>query len=867
MGLLTPPEVRAALRPELQKRFHVVVGNPPYITEKDARRRDYHRAKIGKNRRYLSAAGRYSLGAPFTERMLRLSVDGGHVGEITADSFMKRKFGKALITQVLCRKDLMKVVATSGAYIPGHGTPTVILLARNRRPQADAVRVIMSKRGEPGRPVNPSQGKVWSSIMRGHASPGFDSEFISVADVDRATMALHPWSIGGGGAAELKLTLDHTASGRISEIGVVGVGGMSNADDAYIQEGQSLSRLGVAPEFIRPLVVGEEIRDWAHSSQLKVFFPYDRDLHLVRPQGRTLAAIWPYRTTLWARAVFGGGDYRAAQRPWFEWHQVTTDRYATPLSILFAFKATHNHFILDRGGKVFKQTAPVIKLTSADEHQHFVLLAQLNSSVGNFWIRQVCYPTGGDKTGDGARVTGEPWEERLERDGGKLGTFPVVSKSHPALQVFGRALDKASTERLEDAVLVILASHSSAGAAAVQGALVARRSRDMQRLVRMVGLQEELDWLCYHLYGLDPEGQTRTAEEVVPIPPGHRAFEFTLAQEDAERCEAVASGEEPDEAPTHWFSRHGWEPCTTLDALPESERAIVQARIERTQASRELSLLERPTYKHRWYKPDYEKEEHEVMELWLDDRLEAWGKERSEPFTAAQAGAALRADPGILAVGELLTGRADFDVDALIEERLRLAAVPNNKHHFFKPEGLMKRAGWEKTWEEQHKEDRGEPANPEVPEKYNDKDYLKKEYWYLRGKLDVPKERFVAFTEVPPPTGADTLYGWAGWTPRERAKAMLSLDEKLEAAGVSVADRHGLLYGVWFLLPYVAWESPEAASDFRADVRSLVGENGVTEAMLDEWAKRSPPPRGGKPAQAKTPKAAKRAKAKERAEP
>ena len=30
--------------------------------------------------------------------------------------------------------------------------------------------------------------------------------------------------------------------------------------------------------------------------------------------------------------------------------------------------------------------------------------------------------------------------------------------------------------------------------------------------------------------------------------------------------------------------------------------------------------------------------------------------------------------------------------------------------------------------------------------------------------------------------------------------------------------------------------SPQAAADFRADVKSLVGEQGVTEAMLDEWA-------------------------------
>ena len=39
-----------------------------------------------------------------------------------------------------------------------------------------------------------------------------------------------------------------------------------------------------------------------------------------------------------------------------------SDRLRTPLSIAFAFVATHNHFVLDRGGKVFNRTAPVIKL-------------------------------------------------------------------------------------------------------------------------------------------------------------------------------------------------------------------------------------------------------------------------------------------------------------------------------------------------------------------------------------------------------------------------------------------------------------------------------------------------------------------------
>ena len=53
----------------------------------------------------------------------------------TANSFMKREFGKKLIEEFFPRIDLTHVIDTSGAYIPGHGTPTVILFGRNRKPR------------------------------------------------------------------------------------------------------------------------------------------------------------------------------------------------------------------------------------------------------------------------------------------------------------------------------------------------------------------------------------------------------------------------------------------------------------------------------------------------------------------------------------------------------------------------------------------------------------------------------------------------------------------------------------------------------------------------------------------------------------
>ena len=67
-----------------------------------------------------------------------------------------------------------------------------------------------------------------------------------------------------------------------------------------------------------------------------------------------------------------------------------TIRLRTPLSITFAFVATHNHFVLDRGGKVFKQSAPIIKLPAdATEDDHLALLGLLNSSTACFWMKQV----------------------------------------------------------------------------------------------------------------------------------------------------------------------------------------------------------------------------------------------------------------------------------------------------------------------------------------------------------------------------------------------------------------------------------------------------------------------------------------------
>ena len=142
------------------RRFHVVVANPPFTVAPTASARDAYRA------RYVAAHMRFGMGACFTERMFELLVPGGFVAQITSNAFMKREYGAPLVERVLPHYDLTRVVDTSGAYIPGHGTPTVILAARNRAPARDRVPATMAKRGEPSTPAGAQPiGLAWAKAL------------------------------------------------------------------------------------------------------------------------------------------------------------------------------------------------------------------------------------------------------------------------------------------------------------------------------------------------------------------------------------------------------------------------------------------------------------------------------------------------------------------------------------------------------------------------------------------------------------------------------------------------------------------------------------------------------------------------------
>lgn len=140
---------------------HCVIANPPYIVPPTKEARDAYR------KRYVSAYDKFGLGAPFTERLWQLVAPRGYVAEITSNAFMKREYGKPLIEQVIPRLNLQLVIDTSGAFIPGHGTPTCILAGRGAGCEVpENILAVQAKRGEPTTPEEGECGAVWSSILQ-----------------------------------------------------------------------------------------------------------------------------------------------------------------------------------------------------------------------------------------------------------------------------------------------------------------------------------------------------------------------------------------------------------------------------------------------------------------------------------------------------------------------------------------------------------------------------------------------------------------------------------------------------------------------------------------------------------------------------
>ncbi|WP_392751153.1 BREX-2 system adenine-specific DNA-methyltransferase PglX [Streptomyces sp. LN590] len=824
--------------------YHVVVSEPPFIAVHD-------KAKIAAYREsYAVAAGVFPLSLLFVECMFQLAVrkrpgtSAGYVGQYTSSSFTKRAYGEKLIEEFLPSVGLTHVIDTSGVFVPGHGTPTLILIGRNDPTLRHApVRSVLGVHGEPSVPENPAEGVVWRSILDQIDRPGSTSEWVSVEDEPRHRFARFPWTLTGGGAADL-MDLLSGAPQRLADVlsGPVRVVADPGEQDAFELGRPWFTRHPSASGLGLDLVTGESVRDWRTEAVGEVLVPYDGDGSPLPLDLRTAWArhLWTMRQVLRAAA---GPRESSQTRPWWAWRRWLPERSRGPL-ITFAAVATHNRFVPADDERVFSRTAPVLRLQAdASEDTYVGLLGVLNSSTACFWLKQISH----SKATAGATLSspGEEWARVYSFAPKSLLKLPLPSDA-----------PRARAQELTRLATVLDTEEPSAvctgGRAPSRRILDAARAAHEQIRYEMVALQEELDWDVYGSYGLlsaDERARLTTPPtlELPALRPGERAFEIVLARRFAEKH-------------AKWFTRHHTTPITEIpEHWPAPYRAVVRARIDAIESRRAIAFVERPEYKRRWLTESWEAREERALRSWLLDRCEderLWFEDKNSdrhprPRTIGQLARELGDDAQVRSTAELYAtyhlGRRKATVADVLTAILDGEQVPYAAALRYKESGLRKRAQWERVWELQRREDEtGEALGIPVPPKFVSVDFRRASYWSIRGKLDIPRERFISY---PGAAGADDglLLGWSGWSDTDRVRVLLGLIAMCRQDPLpSVYQITPLLVGIQEMLPWVRqWGAPaepdpraDPAGAFQREFDDLRTVFGLTSHDLTSWRPR-----------------------------
>jgi hypothetical protein len=369
----------------------------------------------------------------------------------------------------------------------------------------------------------------------------------------------------------------------------------------------------------------------------------------------------------------------------------------------------------------------------------------------------------------------------------------------------------------------------------------------------LVSLQEEIDWRVYGLFGL-PTVEAPSVDAVrVSVEPNHRPFEVRLAREIA-----------TDISASEWFRVHKRDaPKDVGGPLADLNRQRLRL-LDHPEHGKQLRLLETPETKRRWSPPDDHKAFADAVRTWLLERVEAAFHEQAQPElrTARQLALELGRDPAVATAHELFTEESGLDLVKLISDLVDSEGVPYLAGFRYAETGMEKRASWEEAWRLQRMEEE-DPKRLQAelkrlnlkaiqpPDKYGPNDFLR-HYWSLRGKLDVPKERFVTVPGGNTDEDTTPLVGWAGWNHLQVAQALSGLYQRRKTEDGWTKDRLvPLLAGIDERVPWLLqWHNDvdptfgtRLGEFFRDFVAGEAHSLGVAVGDLRKWTPPAAPKR------------------------
>ena len=774
--------------PDKSSGFDIIVGNPPFVTARNATRRELYRQRWPR-----VCYKNYLLVCPFFELSFSLLKTDGQLGFIVSNAFAKRDFGKPMVERFFPTVDLQKIIDCSGLMFPGHGTPTCLVFGRQ---PGDAVRPMAPERAGSNKlewkrqPIRvaailpgggdlrtpPEQSPLWETLSKRHDDPSFSSPEVVVTDRSREEMAEWPWNFIPDIPAEAETSVrpvNHHLRDLCTE--PIGAQFITGKDEAFVQPAHYLRRVGIPIRFIRPYGTGEDVRNWTFRPSDWIIFPYDEMLQpLKEPLPPALSRhLRPQKAILENSIISGSTKKKETKLKWFEFRRLARAKFEAQLNIIVPQIATHAHFVVADHSVVFKEKAQAIVFKQdLQEVQRFALIGLLNSSVMLERLKQDCFNKGAGKDEE---------KDRYEFSGGKLEDIPVPEYLDAALigpsgeqarelaqlaqhcadrghKMRGLALKRLFekpgeayydwSSKLPDYV----GPHASL-CGAFESANDLRESYDQFRVthsklrLEMIALQEEMDWLVYGAYGLIPAGHPAARVDLSPAQLDRDLRPFRMLARASDRSVRPEQLIPPEWAPAR---RELWE--ARLAVLRDVER---------------VRRLEQPVYKRRWDEQwkigaqwqygrvAYAVEFVESFEWWVREKAEWWLEHKAEggPVSIQRWVTALWSDARIQAAWAVAAEEYAFLMRDKGQKREAEGVTLFDLEH---PTAVL--SGFKKAFKriiDDETVPEGIPPTLSYEElEARRKGKISAKVKGLRGKLNIPRERFHL-------TGPEA-YLWAG---------------------------------------------------------------------------------------------------------
>jgi hypothetical protein len=250
---------------EIDARFHIVIGNPPYVRQElvpDALMAEYRA-------RFRTIYDRADLYIPFIQKSLTLLEPGGQLGFICSDRWMKNRYGgplRRMVAEHFHLKTYIDMVDTPAFQTDVIAYPAIVLIERGRGTET---RVAY-------RPTIEANGLTRLAASLTNAEAPADA---GVRCIEGVAAGAEPWLLGSVDQLALVRRLEQHFP-TIEEAGcTVGIGVATGADKAFIAP---FDALDVEPDRKLPLVTTRDIRSGAvHWRGLGVVNPFGADGELV----------------------------------------------------------------------------------------------------------------------------------------------------------------------------------------------------------------------------------------------------------------------------------------------------------------------------------------------------------------------------------------------------------------------------------------------------------------------------------------------------------------------------------------------------------------------------------------------------------